>query len=558
MGFSVGDIFGKNFLSADTIIGGQKKTFNASVSNVPGLGSRVTLANLIQYYQDQAGTYAQRSAAKDVIQKLLLKSGNSNVDLFNLTSGTPKSFFRFSSNDTIVIDSKKHSAASGNQAFHITPKAGYSMKFRVKVYDDQYLSKRSKRPKNSAGKDLPDATGMSNSGYAQITDYVKTSGTGEQVTIVLNGDDGDYLSVDMGGNSGIAAFLIQIKGAGRFEGNSPQDYMNTVAVTLVSISKNPVLGCNDSAATNYNSKATTNDGSCVFETSKINSFSINKSSMKVGDPVKITWKLKSGDFDEIQVLSNGSNIMPADKKALQNSNFEDTPTAQGEYKYQLKVIWNKGTAQPVTSSIKSLNVQALPSYIQCTDPNREQNDNGECASCKTNYYLDSTSGLCSQCTDPNREKLSDGKCGDCNSGFSLKDGTCQKAGCTTEGNYNYDETAVVHDESMCYDDTEDTVDCELSEWGDWSEWSDWSDTDSGTRTRTRNRTIVTEPANDGVACESTEETETETKDPETGDVVKTTTAADPVRARVTPTESSFPIIPVVGGVLLLGVLLLRR
>ena len=69
MGFSVGDIFGKNFLSADTIIGGQKKTFNASVTDISGLGSRVTLANLIQYYQDQAGTQAQRTAAKDVIKK---------------------------------------------------------------------------------------------------------------------------------------------------------------------------------------------------------------------------------------------------------------------------------------------------------------------------------------------------------------------------------------------------------------------------------------------------------------------------------------------------------
>ena len=108
MGFSVGDIFGKNFLSADTIIGGQKKTFNASVSNVSGLGSSVTLANLIQYYQSQAGTPAQIKAAKEVIAKLLIKQGNSSVEAKDLTSGSIKSFFRFSSNDSVVITIPKN------------------------------------------------------------------------------------------------------------------------------------------------------------------------------------------------------------------------------------------------------------------------------------------------------------------------------------------------------------------------------------------------------------------------------------------------------------------
>ena len=166
------------------------------------------------------------------------------------------------------------------------------------------------------------------------------------------------------------------------------------------------------------------------------------------------------------------------------------------------------------------------------------------------------------CNDPNASKYQEtsetGDCGSCNDGFQKSDGLCQKVGCTTEGNYNYDESAQVHDESMCYDDSSDSVDCELSDWSEWSDWSDWSDTDSGTRTRTRNRTVESDAKNGGEECGATEETETENKDPVTGEITSGITTNNDVAAQETPEEGSFPIIPVLGGVLLVGVLLLRR
>ncbi|MGI9556170.1 MAG: hypothetical protein ACR2M9_04840 [Cyanophyceae cyanobacterium] len=578
MGFSVGDIFGKNFLSADTIIRGRttKKVFNATMTNLSVDGTPVPNTGFKQIITGEvvngksAGPNGWAFKSIKSVHNKKSKTGKLNVS-------EAAEFFKSYGGENTGDD---RMILYGDDAFNFHPATGTTAKFKFRYVTNKTSSSSKKSSPydyvvniKRGGTSLP--TAAQSSSYPTITGYAKqdatSSGSGYAgFTMEFDGDQSnDYWSIDMSSRSGGIGQSNFETGGKRFlrsGSKSPESQdIDRVEITLLSIVKNPVKGCNDSQATNYNPKADENDGSCVFKTSTINSFSIDKSVIKVGEPVKIAWTLNSAKFSEIQVLRNGSVITTS---TIQNSDFEDTPP-QGDYLYELNVIWNKGTAQPVKSSTKSLNVQAPQSYIQCTDPNREQDENGECASCKTNYYLDSTSGLCSQCTDPNREKLSDGKCGDCNSGFSLKDGTCQKAGCTTEGNYNYDETAVVHDESMCYEDnntgdtgepTPEPVNCELSEWSEWSEWSDWSDTEtsSGTRTRTRNRTIVTEPANDGVACESTEETETETKDPETGDVVKTTTAADPVRARVTPTESSFPIIPVVGGVLLLGVLLLRR
>jgi len=534
-GFTVGDIFGKNFLSAETIIGGRrafgsenKQTFNASVSNISSLGTSITLADLIMYYQGQAGTTAQQDAAKAAIAGLKVKQNNSNISISTLTSGTGKNLFRFSSNDTIVLDKKGKNGASGDQAFHIKPASGYSMKFRIKVYDKTYLSSRGHRPKNTAGKDLADASSMTNGGYANISGYTKDS-NGETIEVILNGDDGDYISVDMGegggkNNSGIAAFKVVVKGAGTFEGkpSQPRDYMNTVAITLRSLSKNQSKGCKDSDADNSGNYDVADNTQCAYTTASVTSFNISKTSMKVGDPAaKITWNLSNGHFSEIQLLQNGTNIMPSDKKNVQNSGSAGVsvqPTTVADYKYKLKVIWDKAPSDINYSSEKTLNVQAAQSYVQCTDPNRNKDANGECGPCKSGYYLDTASGLCTQCDDPNREKDSSGRCGSCKSGYALKDGLCQKAGCTTEGNYNYDGTAVIHDESMCYDEDSD-----------------------GTGGGQTGGTGGTDGTGGGELIEVLPD--------ENGDAIS---------SQVEPEPSKFPVVPVVGAVALIGVLLLRR
>ena len=160
------------------------------------------------------------------------------------------------------------------------------------------------------------------------------------------------------------------------------------------------------------------------------------------------------------------------------------------------------------------------------------------------------------------------------------DGSCQKVGCMTYADgssaaddYEYDPDAVVNDSTMCQgkeeeDDDPDidpvleSIDCELSDWADWSDYSDWSDaaTASGTRTRTRSRTIVTNVQAGGAICGALEETETETGeiDPNTGEVTIITTTTEDA-TKVTPTTTS-PVIPIILGVAGLGVLalLMRR
>ena len=69
--------------------------------------------------------------------------------------------------------------------------------------------------------------------------------------------------------------------------------------------------------------------------------------------------------------------------------------------------------------LRTINVQSATSFIKCTDSNRATDVNGECADCKTGYFLDTTTGLCSQCSDPNRSKNTDGTCGDCIDRYEL-------------------------------------------------------------------------------------------------------------------------------------------
>ena len=144
-------------------------------------------------------------------------------------------------------------------------------------------------------------------------------------------------------------------------------------------------------------------------------------------------------------------------------------------------------------------------------------------------------------------------------------------GTSASDDYEYDPDAVVNDSTMCQGQEEDEdpdlvpemIDCELSDWGDWSEFTEWSDaaTASGTRTRTRNRTIVTNVSGGGATCGELEETETETGelDPDTGEVTTVTTTTEDAK-KVTPTTTSSPVVPIMIGVAALGALalLIRR
>ena len=141
----------------------------------------------------------------------------------------------------------------------------------------------------------------------------------------------------------------------------------------------------------------------------------------------MTWVLADSNFSKVGIIHNGKDLLAGTgQEQDQSSSFTFTPTVVGNNSFKLQVTWNKPNAATRSQS-KSVSVQSATSYIQCTDPNRSKDGNGECADCNTGYYLDSTTGLCSQCSDPNRRKNADGSCGDCNAGYEIVDGICQES-----------------------------------------------------------------------------------------------------------------------------------
>ena len=196
------------------------------------------------------------------------------------------------------------------------------------------------------------------------------------------------------------------------------EFIDRVQITLLSITKKPISGCTDIQANNYDSNATANAG-CRYTTTAINSFTTTPSVVKVGEPITIAWSLASEKFSNVSIMHDGTDLLAGTGKTQdQSSSITFTPTTVGGNEFELKVTWNKSNSGTPKSKT-SVNVQSATSYIQCTDSNRATDVNGECADCKTGYFLDTTTGLCSQCSDPNRSKNTDGTCGDCIDRYEL-------------------------------------------------------------------------------------------------------------------------------------------
>ena len=456
-----------------------------------------------------------------------------------------------------------------DDAFHYKAHPKTTAKFRVRYITNDKNTQRAynyvvniKKNGSHDGQSVP--TACNSSSVPCFTSYVRQDGSGvAEFHVYLDGSTGSYMSIDMNKNSGDIANSKFVTSCGtwqRIDAGGSDDPANKdidrVEIQLREIKMNPVEGCTDEDAYNYDSNATVDQG-CTYENmATISSFTATPSEVTVGDDVTLAWNLSNGNFTKVEVLHNGSDVNT--KGNAKNTSMPTPTTSLGSNSYQLKVTWDKPNTIPKTST-KSVTAVAATSYIQCTDPNRAKDSNGECADCNSGYHLGSD-GLCTQCADPNRDMDSDGNCTDCMSGYALgDDGLCQKAGCMDEDDYNYDPEAVIADDSLCEGSDPDAVDCEVSDWSDWSAWSE-PDTESGTRTRTR--TIVTAASGDGASCPSLEETETGVLNPDTGEVTITTMGGDtPVIGLLKEdTEKKSPILPIVIGVGALGVLamLMRR
>jgi hypothetical protein len=472
------------------------------------------------------------------------------------------------SNDKISLYDDCGMSADGSKkligAIKIQPKYGVKITMNILVSD---CSKMFDYMKSGGGTKIRDAYPWGeHQPNAVGSSYFNPSwdtGKNRAVRITLDGDKYDYIEIDMdGGAMSSKNFSCQVDGVYYGTSKQPDDECSNavrIDISFKGAAALAVNGCKDQNANNYNSAATQDDGSCLYTTSAITKFEVTPNEVKTGENINISWNLANSNFSSIKCLMNGTDIMPSGKRSSKSQNFNYVPTSEGTKNFELVVNWNKaGTSGDVKSSKKSANVVTAVSYLECTDPNRNTDGNGECASCKSGYYLGSD-GLCTKCSDPNRKYDTDGRCGDCESGYSLgTDGLCQKSGCMDEDDANYDPDAVIDDSSACYGDDGDDdpldIDCELSDWSDWSAWSD-PDTDSGTRTRTR--TVVTAASGNGAVCEHLEEEET--KDPDTGEITITTLGGGTTPAKKEEEESPNLLVPILlGGAILGGVLLLRK
>ena len=448
-GFIVSNSFGR--------FNAKKKVFNATITGIPGVPTTVPFKDIVQGLPQGPDGYAGNNgwAYKKQLGK---NNGQSTNNDGRLTQAQADKYFQFYSG----------SPAKDNQmilyagdAYHFRPAPGTIAKFQFKYVtnkgsSNQYPYDYVVNIKKS-GVSIP--TAASSTSYPSITNYKRvdtTSGSSGYAafTVEFDGDDSsNYFSIDMGDPQvgGIAACKFYTPDGYFTRTQYPSDKdIDRVEIYLYSIKKKPVSGCTDPQADNHNVNATVSDNSCSYTTATISTFSTSPTTITQGGSSTISWTLSNANFSEVKLLENGTNIMPTNKKQAQSSSLTVSPATVGNNTYQLQVDWNKPNTDVRNSAVQTINVNAPTSYIQCTDPNRDTDGNGECASCKSGYYLGSD-GLCTQCSDPNRESDNDGRCGDCVSGYSLgTDGLCQKSGCMDEDDANYDPDAVIDDSSACY------------------------------------------------------------------------------------------------------------
>ena len=522
-GFSIGDVFGKTFLSAETIIGGRstKKVFNATMTNLSVDGTSVPNTGFKEIITGKVVNGKAAGPNGWAYKKIGAVHGKSNkVSGGKLSSSNASEFFK-SANGSSTGDDKM--ILYEDDAFNFHPAKGTTAKFKFR-YVTNKTSSRSKQSSpydyvvNIKKESVSIPTAAQSSSYPTITGYTKRNATSSasgyvDFTMEFDGDkSNDYWSVDMSSRSGSIGqsnFETDGKRFLRVGGKSPESQdIDRVEITLLSIVKNPVSGCTDSSASNYNSNATTDDGSCAYTIATIKSFTRSPTgTVKPGDMVKFSYALNSlgnipnrKGFSKVEMLLDGTVI-----KDFGRSVAGDYTTAipkEGNLNYEVRVSWDKVSATKTKSL--SVNSVAPQSLVACEDPNASK------------YGETSASG----------------DCGSCNSGYARdSSGTCKKEGCTTDDDYNFDPEAEIHKESMC----------------------------GGTPATEQDPSEEREDSDETPLIEVLPETDLTDEVPETSDGTGVTTSGDAISAQIEPEEADLSkwILPGIG-VLAVGAIILMR
>ena len=412
-GFSVGDVFGKTFLSAETIILG-KQVKKAEISGFTNQTSNTTTFK--QALTGTAGGYS--------ISHSFRKEGSSSE-----YSGTP-SFSKWDNDDTLSVD---------NYGFNIKGSSNTETIVRLtlpsgKVWGGSGHVNVCLWSGNTCSTSLGSAANSSS--YPQIK---KVGSNYNAVDIVLKSAS-DYISIDPRGKvSGIGNMTIQVGGKKfktKTDGESDslvKKSATPIKVTLIKWIKY-VNGCTDNQATNYNPQANQST-SCSYVVAPITKFTTSVSESKQGESKTTTfdWALDTGTTSAPKRATSVklfvSNTAGSDQLIKEwGSGFETVEPFPynlanlpvGDSTFKLVSYWDMNTGSKPSKTVK-IKIVAADSLLTCQDPNASK------------YGKTSATG----------------DCGSCNSGYARDSGTCKKQGCMTQDDYSYDSTAEIHVESMC-------------------------------------------------------------------------------------------------------------
>ena len=285
--------------------------FNAvSFINIPGAPTTDTFKNVLRGYPSADSSFGNNNGYTGpsgyVWSQVDVEENNGNENhLKNQTDSAVSDLFEWSNGS----DSGDWVLLYPNDAFHIKGSDATTSDYEIRfVTNSKNTSKaydyvvNMKKGGSSSGQSLP--TACNSSTVTCFSNYVRDDAAGYVAFRVKLSSSSDYLSFDVGkpnssagardNSDAIHAARIKTQ-CGTWERHDNNEFQDKggsrIQIRLLSVTKNEVQGCTDPLARNTDNDATVDDGSCQYTTTSISSFTVTPATIKIGEPVTVSWNL---------------------------------------------------------------------------------------------------------------------------------------------------------------------------------------------------------------------------------------------------------------------------